>query len=80
MIRFATLSLALCAASLLAGCDQLDPNSKPLYGKETGLPSNCRAYVQVVIDGYRSRQYTAEESFAGLERNCGLYGSAWGKQ
>ena len=69
--------------ALLAGCDQVqtffDPNSKPIYGAQFGLPVNCRAYVQVVIDGYRSKKYTADESMAGLERNCGMHGAAWGQ-
>lgn len=65
-------------ASALGGCELGDPNAKPIYGKETGLPVNCRAYVQVVIDGYRSKQYTADESFAGLQRNCGINGHLWG--
>ncbi len=60
---------------LLAGCG--DPNERPIYG-DTGLPVNCRAYIQVAIDGYRSRQYTADEAMAGLERNCGAHGHAWG--
>lgn len=72
ILAFSALALAL------AGCDQLDPNAKPKYG-DTGLPVNCRAYVQAVVDGFRSRQYNAEQSMAGLERNCGLNGSAWGK-
>ncbi len=60
----------------MAGCD---PNAKTSYGTETGLPSNCRAYVQFAIDSYRSEQYTAEETFAGLERNCGQHGHLWSK-
>lgn len=71
---------ALLGVLLLAGCDRLDPNSEPIYGKESGLPVNCRAYVQVAIDGYRTKQYTAEAAFAGLERNCGTHGSSWGKK
>lgn len=70
---FAATALTL----LLTGCDKLDPNSKPIYGKESGLPVNCRAYVQVAIDGYKNKQYTADATMAGLERNCGLYGSSW---
>lgn len=69
---------ALLGVLLLVACDRLDPNSEPIYGKESGLPVNCRAYVQVAIDGYRTSQYTAEAAFAGLERNCGRYGAAWG--
>ena len=65
------------AALALAGCSRPDPNGKPVYGKESGLPVNCRAYVQVVIDGYRNKQYTVDQLFAGLERNCGMNGLAW---
>lgn len=68
----------LAFASALGGCELGDPNAKPIYGKETGLPVNCRAYVQAVIDGYRSKQYTADESFNALQRNCGANGQIWG--
>jgi hypothetical protein len=61
---------------LREGC-RSDPNDRPAYGK-TGLPVNCRAYVQAAIDGYRSKQYTADEAMAGLERNCGVAGQIWG--
>jgi hypothetical protein len=59
----------------LSGCD--DPNAKPIYGEETGLPKNCRAIVQANIDGYRSKQYTADEAMGSLERNCGANGMSW---
>lgn len=62
--------------SALSGCAMDDDNAKPIYGK-TGLPVNCRAYVQTVVDGYRSKAYSAEDSMAGLERNCGIAGLAW---
>lgn len=65
--------IALSALALL-GCS--DDNAEPKYGK-TGLPVNCRAYVQVVVDSYRARQYSADDSMAGLERNCGLHGISW---
>ena len=60
---------------LLGGCAE-DDNSAPVYGK-TGLPVNCRAYVQTAIDSYRAKKYTAEETMAGLERNCGADGYSW---
>lgn len=68
------------AAMVLGGCNYLDPNSEPKYGKEMGLPVNCRAYVQASIDGYRAKQYTADDAMAGLERNCGIHGAAWGQR
>ena len=68
---------AMAITVVLCGCD---PNSKPTYGESTGLPSNCRAYVQVAVDSYRNKQYTADETMAGLERNCGANGHLWGKQ
>lgn len=71
------LIASLASLFLLAACD---PNAKPTYGESTGLPSNCRAYVQVAVDGYRSKQFTAEETMAGLERNCGASGHLWGQK
>lgn len=72
-------ALAILLAPLaIAGCQLGDPNSEPVYGK-TGLPVNCRAYVQASIDGYRDRRYTADEAMNGLERNCGLHGASWGR-
>ena len=70
------LSLMISVTLVVTGCD---PNAKAEFGSETGLPSNCRAYVQVAIDSYRAKQYTAEETFAGLERNCGQNGNLWSK-
>lgn len=66
----------LCLVSL-SGCIIEDDNAKPVYGKESGLVINCRAYVQVVIDSYRQKQYSADDSMIGLERNCGVNGMAW---
>jgi len=68
----------LLAIVALSGCDYMDPNSEPKYG-ETGLPKNCRAYVQVAIDGFRNGTYTATQSMDGLERNCGKSGISWGR-
>lgn len=67
----------LTAVFFLSACD---PNSKPTYGESSGLPSNCRAYVQVAVDAYRNKEYTADETMAGLERNCGVNGHLWAKQ
>ncbi|MRT30790.1 kynureninase [Herbaspirillum sp. CAH-3] len=61
---------------LIAGC-QRDENDRPAYG-ESGLPKNCRSYVQFAIDEYRARKYNADDTFTGLERNCGLAGHLWG--
>ncbi len=72
-----TTVVAIAAAFVLTGCLLEDDNAKPVYGEKTGLPVNCRAYVQAVVDGYKSKQYSADDSMAGLERNCGLYGMSW---
>ena len=69
--------VSMMALFFLAGCD---PNSKPTYGESTGLSSNCRAYVQVAVDAYRNKEYAADETMAGLERNCGVNGHLWSKQ
>jgi hypothetical protein len=68
-------AIGMLLLPLLVGCIE-DDNAKPVYGN-TGLPVNCRAYVQWVIDSYRTKQYSAEESFTGLERNCGIHGHTW---
>ncbi len=68
---------ALTALLCLSACD---PNSEPVYGESTGLPSNCRAYVQVAVNAYRNKEYTADETMVGLERNCGANGHLWGQQ
>jgi hypothetical protein len=75
-LRFLTLIDVLLVSIALTGCGT-DDNSTPVYGASSGLPVNCRAYVQVAVDGYRAKKYTAEETMSGLERNCGLSGSAW---
>lgn len=70
---------SIAALALLCGCAPEDSNSKPVYGEGTGLPVNCRAYVQAAIDGYRIGRYTADEAMTGLERNCGIAGISWGQ-
>jgi len=69
------LLMILCTALLLTGCE--DPNSTPVYGRESGLPANCRAFVQFAVDEYRRGAYTADATFASLERNCGTTGALW---
>lgn len=59
---------------VLTGCEK--PNSKPTYG-ETGLPKNCRAIVQNAIDEWKLGHYSAEDTMASLERNCGVNGYSW---
>jgi hypothetical protein len=66
----------LTAVVLLAGCGRQDDNAKPVYA-DSGLPLNCRAYIQTAINGYRSKQYTADETINGIERNCGVGGYSW---
>lgn len=71
--------LAVVLLMALSACgDQSALNDKPRYG-ESGLPSNCRALVQANIDGWRAKQYTAEEAMYSLERNCGAAGALWEK-
>ncbi|MBD1554761.1 kynureninase [Pseudomonas typographi] len=54
----------------------MDPNAKPTYG-DSGLPKNCRAIIQANIDGYNSRQFSAEDALSSISRNCGMYGDGW---
>lgn len=64
---------------IFSGCDYFDPNSKPEFGKESGLPKNCRAIVQANIDVYRAGLHTADAAMNSLERNCGTNGHSWGR-
>ncbi|MCY1458463.1 hypothetical protein D9M71_758480 [compost metagenome] len=53
-----------------------DPNKTPTYG-DTGLPKNCRAVIQANLDAWALKQYSADEVFASISRNCGQNGYAW---
>ncbi|MDU4393280.1 MAG: kynureninase [Pseudomonadota bacterium] len=61
---------------LLSGCGE-DSNSKPVYGKETGLPANCRAYIQVAVSQWRNKVYDTQTTMNAIERNCGAMGDLW---
>lgn len=67
LIVIAVLPILACSS---------DPNNEPKYG-ESGLPSNCRSYVQVSVDAWRAGEYETEETMNALERNCGVYGQLW---
>lgn len=71
------ITLLTAATLVLVGCGTKDLNSEPKYGKDTGLPSNCRAYIQDSVDFWRSGKYSTEETMEALERNCGANGSLW---
>jgi hypothetical protein len=77
---FAISAVVLLAAGLSFSAGwklKPDDNARPRYGEQLGLPANCHAYVDVSIAGYRSKRFTAEETMAGLERNCGAGGALW---
>lgn len=61
---------------MLLGCSE-DPNATPVLGKETGLPANCRAYIQVAVNEWRNKTYDTETTMNAIERNCGAMGSLW---
>jgi hypothetical protein len=69
MLMLLLLSATACSTR------QLD-NSTLLYGT-TGLPKNCRAIIKAGIDGYRTKQYTADDVLASIDRNCGEFGLSW---
>jgi len=69
------LMVLTITALLLAGCS--DDNDAPIYGKDSGLPVNCRAFVQFAINEYRAGKYSANDTFSALERNCGSNGWSW---
>lgn len=75
MRRLITLAVMVS----LCGCAKLgDPNAKPEYG-DTGLPKNCRAIIKANVDGWRSGEYSAQETMASIDRNCGEHGYSWGQ-
>lgn len=75
MIRLFVLFIALIT---IAGCSN-DPNAMPEYGDESGLPKNCRAYIQESIDDWRNGIHSTEDTMNAIERNCGMYGDLWGE-
>jgi len=78
MRRFFIQLSTVISCAILSGCGNIgDDNDTPVYGKQSGLPVNCRAYVQVSIDDYRAGKFSADDLVAGLERNCGVNGQIW---
>lgn len=59
----------------MIGCS--DPNSEPKFSNDSGLPSNCRSYIQRSVDSWRAGEYESEEIINALERNCGMNGHLW---
>ena len=55
-----------------------DPNKAPTYG-DTGLPKNCRAFIQTSLDSWYAKEYPANEIFSSIARNCGANGYSWGQ-
>lgn len=71
------LGLGSCLMLLaLLGCT--DPNARPVYG-DTGLPKNCRAIIKENIEGWRYKNFTADEALESIDRNCGEHGYSWGQ-
>ena len=67
--------LIIMLALPISACGS-DPNSEPEYG-DSGLPSNCRSYIQFSIDAWRAGEYEGEETMNAIERNCGSSGYLW---
>ncbi|MFW1923706.1 kynureninase [Acinetobacter geminorum] len=61
----------------LGACTNEDSNSKPIYGNESGLPANCRAYIQVAVNEWRKGTYDTDTTMDAIERNCGENGNLW---
>lgn len=70
-------NIILIVALLLAACAREDSNSKPVYGKESGMPANCRAYIQVAVNEWRRGTYDTNVTMDAIERNCGENGELW---
>lgn len=63
------------AGLILSSCS--DPNSEPKFSNDSGLPSNCRAYIQESVDAWRNGAHSTEDTMDAIERNCGVYGDLW---
>jgi len=63
-------------ALVISACSN-DPNSEPKFSNDSGLPSNCRSYIQRSVDSWRAGEYESEEIINALERNCGMNGHLW---
>lgn len=55
-----------------------DQNARLVYG-DTGFPKNCRAIVKANYESWYLKEYTADEALGSINRNCGEFGSSWGK-
>lgn len=75
-VSFVTVAFIAGLAFWAGTKTQHDPNAEPRFG-ESGLPANCRAFVSIAIADWRSHVYSAEDTFASLERNCGASGWLW---
>jgi hypothetical protein len=71
VLTFSIVAALGCSVTACGG----DPNAKAVYNG--AYPVNCRAYVQASIDAYRKGEYSADETFRALERNCGEEGDLW---
>lgn len=58
----------LFTGMVLIGCS--DSNSKPLYGSESNLPVNCRAYIEEAIKYYESETEPYEYDTLDLNYYC----------
>ena len=76
-MNFKYLLVPTLLSLTLVSCGLNDDNDTPVFSKESGLPVNCRAFVQFAIDEYRTGKYSANDTFSALERNCGANGWSW---
>ncbi len=78
------MAVLLIIAAFVAGwVAHRDPNATLTYN-EFGDPKNCRAIIQMNLDGWRGpgwhgHRWTAEDALDHIERNCGRAGYSWGR-
>jgi hypothetical protein len=77
------LTIASCLAMTGCGMDDVkayfDPNSKAVYGVESGLPVNCRALIADATDAWKAKTITADLALQSIYDNCGRNGYNWGR-
>lgn len=79
-MKIKILTIIIVIIIYLIGYNLGRGNQKPRYGKESGLPVNCRALIQDNLSGFSQGRYSAEEALFSIDRNCGPNGLIWGER
>lgn len=79
-----TILAAAVTCTALVGCgiddvkNYFDPNGQTIYGKESGLPVNCRALIADATDAWKAGRTSPEMALQSIYDHCGRNGTTWG--